>query len=317
MTHTAHREHAVICIVGAGSIGLAFAIRFARAGYQVRVFDPIGASLDRAPALLDAKLDVVREVAPHVDLSRVTARITFVADLEAAVDHAALVIECAPERIEVKRELFSALETVAPDDCVLASASSALTISNIAGHLATKSRTILAHPANPPHIIDMIELVPAPFTSERTLTTATELFESTGMAPVHVTREVEGFIMNRLQGAVLREAYCLVRDGVATVADVDTVMRAALAPRWAVAGPFETADLNTQGGIAAHAEKLGPAYERMGAERGQHDPWVPELVAEVTAQRRREMPLEQWQDRVLWREREVLKRLSAGSHQAD
>ena len=103
---------------------------------------------------------------------------------------------------------------------------------------------------------------------------------------VRVAREVEGFVFNRLQGAVLREAYCLVRDGVATVADIDRLMRDGLGLRWAAIGPFETVDLNTRGGIAAHAERMGPAYARMGAERGQDDPWTPELVAEVAEQRR-------------------------------
>jgi 3-hydroxyacyl-CoA dehydrogenase len=98
-----------------------------------------------------------------------------------------------------------------------------------------------------------------------------------------VRREVEGFLFNRLQGALLREAYCLVRDGVASVDDVDEVVRSGLGRRWALIGPFETSDLNTRGGIESHAAKMGPAYERMGAERGQHDPWTPELVAEVTA----------------------------------
>ncbi len=106
------------------------------------------------------------------------------------------------------------------------------------------------------------------------------------MSPVLVRREVEGFVFNRLQGALLREAYCLVRDGVASAADVDRVVRDGLGRRWAVLGPFETAELNTRGGIEAHAEKLGPAYARMGAERGQHDAWTPELVAQVARELR-------------------------------
>jgi L-gulonate 3-dehydrogenase len=120
-----------------------------------------------------------------------------------------------------------------------------------------------------------------------------------------VRKEIEGFVFNRLQGALLREAYCLVRDGVADVDDVDRVVREGLGRRWAVIGPFETADLNTRGGIAEHAKRLGPAYARMGAERGQDDPWTPELVARVTEERRRLLPLEQWEERVAWRDRRM------------
>ena len=95
------------------------------------------------------------------------------------------------------------------------------------------------------------------------------------MSPVLVKGEPEGFVFNRLQGALLREAYCLVRDGVISPADVDRVVKEGLGRRWAVFGPFETSHLNTRGGIRRHAELMGPAYERMGAERGQHDPWTP------------------------------------------
>lgn len=125
-----------------------------------------------------------------------------------------------------------------------------------------------------------------------------------------VRREVEGFVFNRLQGAVLREAYALVRDGVADVEDIDTVMRDGLGRRWSFMGPFETADLNTRGGIASHAEKMGPAYERMGAERGQHDPWTDDLVTEVTRQRRAVLTLSDWEERVAWRDAQLLDRLA-------
>jgi 3-hydroxyacyl-CoA dehydrogenase len=106
-----------------------------------------------------------------------------------------------------------------------------------------------------------------------------------------------------LQGALLREAYCLVRDGVASVEDVDRVVRDGPGRRWAIMGPFETADLNTRGGIAVHARRLGPAYARMGAERGQDDPWTDELVERVTRERRALLPLEKWGERVAWRDR--------------
>ena len=126
------------------------------------------------------------------------------------------------------------------------------------------------------------------------------------MSPVVIRHEVEGFVFNRLQGALLREAYCLVRDGVAGVDDVDRVVRDGLGRRWAVIGPFETADLNTRGGIEAHAEKLGPAYARMGAERGQHDTWTPELVARVAEELHARLPPSQWEARVAWRDEALI-----------
>jgi 3-hydroxyacyl-CoA dehydrogenase len=126
------------------------------------------------------------------------------------------------------------------------------------------------------------------------------------MQPVRLAREIDGFVFNRLQGALLREAYCLVRDGVASAADIDRIVRDGLGLRWSAIGPFETVDLNTRGGIAAHAQRMGPAYLRMGQERGQNDPWTDDLVARVTAERRATLPLEGWAARVAWRDRALM-----------
>lgn len=169
-----------------------------------------------------------------------------------------------------------------------------------------RARCMIAHPGNPPYLIPVIELVPADFTAAEAIAKAESIFSSVGLEPVRVNREAEGFIFNRLEGAVLREAYCLVRDGVASVEDIDRVMRDGLAPRWSIIGPFETVDLNTRGGIASHAQKMGPAYERMGKKRGQYDPWTPDLVAEVERQRRAIVPLEKWCERVTWRARALM-----------
>jgi 3-hydroxyacyl-CoA dehydrogenase len=127
---------------------------------------------------------------------------------------------------------------------------------------------------------------------------------------VTLGREIEGFVFNRLQGALLREAYCLVRDGIATVEEIDGIVSNGLGLRWSVIGPFETADLNTRGGIADHARKMGPAYARMGAERGQHDPWTPDLVERVTKQRRALMPEKDWEERVAWRDQRLMELLA-------
>ena len=149
-------------------------------------------------------------------------------------------------------------------------------------------------------------MVPAPFTDAAVVQRTNTLLSSVGMTPIGVRREVEGFVFNRLQGAVLREAYCLVRDGVATVADIDAVVRLGLGRRWGVLGPFATSDLNTRGGIERHAAVMGPAYARMGAERGQDDPWTPELVARVAAELHELQPLSQWEDNVRRRDEALM-----------
>jgi L-gulonate 3-dehydrogenase len=294
---------APVAVVGGGSIGVAWSIVFARAGRDVTLFEPdavrrsaVGADLDERLALLQAGgiLDA--------DPSSVASRVRITDTLARAVADATHVQECAPESLELKQRLFAELEVAAAPDVTLATSSSALPTSVIAAGLRTRSRCLVAHPGNPPYLLPVVEVVPAPFTDPATVERARTLLTSVGMRPILLRREVEGFVFNRLQGALLREAYCLVRDGVVTASDVDAVVRDGLGRRMAVLGPFETAELNTRGGIEAHAARLGPAYARMGAERGQDDPWTPELVAEVAADVHRRLPPGDWDAHVARRD---------------
>lgn len=297
-----------VAVVGAGSIGVAFALVFTRASHAVRLFDPDADARGRADETFRARaadLSAAGLLDETPDLP--ASRLSLHASLAEAVADVTLVVECAPERMEVKQAIFAELDRLAPPDAVLASASSALPASRYTAGLAGRARCLVAHPGNPPYLIPAVEIVPTPFTETAAADRAAALFAGAGMRPVRVKKEVEGFVFNRLQGALLREAYCLVRDGVASVEDIDTVVRDGLGPRWSLIGPFETVDLNTRGGIASHAQKMGPAYERMGAERGQHDPWTADLVEKVAGERRSALPLEQWEDRVAWRDRALME----------
>lgn len=298
-----------VAVVGGGSIGVAFAVVFARAGFSVCLTDPDPQRRGAVPSEIRARLDRWSSAGLVTEpVEQVAARVRVEGNLADAVSSAHLVQECVPERLEIKQELFSELARLTGPECILASSSSAIPSSQSAHGSEAAHRSLVAHPGNPPLLIPVIELVPSPQTDPDVLDRVQELYSRAGLSPILVQKEVEGFVFNRLQGAVLREAYALVRDGVATVEDIDTVMRDGLGRRWAFMGPFETVDLNTRGGIASHAQKMGPAYERMGAERGQHDPWTPELVAEVTRQRREVLPLGQWEQRVAWRDEQLLRR---------
>lgn len=295
-----------VAVIGGGSIGIAFAIVFARAGRPVRLQEPDAARRAAIPGIVAGKLaDLAAYDLLDEAVEAVAARIAVVGDL-AAVAGVAYVQECAPERLDLKTALFADLDRLAPPGAVLASASSAITASSFAAGLAGRDRVLVVHPGNPPFLIPVAEVVPAPFTRPEVVAAAQAILSQAGLSPVLVHREVEGFVFNRLQGALLREAYCLVRDGVASVEDIDTIVRDGLGLRWSVIGPFETVDLNTQGGIASHAEKMGPAYARMGAERGQNDPWTPDLVATVAGERRALLPLDRWSERVAWRDRRLM-----------
>ena len=311
-------QRAAVAIIGGGSIGTGWAIVFAVGGHDVRVFDSDPERLvDARQEVLD-RLDELEEFGLMNATSGNSAeRISFVNNIGSAVEGVGHVQECISEDMLAKQRLFSELDKIAPKDAILASSSSFLSASRFAADLPGRSRTLVLHPANPPYLLRIVEVVPAPFTSPEVVERTARLLEGLDMSCVRLGREIEGFAYNRLQGALLREAYCLVRDGILSVGDIDHLVRDALGLRWSVIGPFETSDLNTRGGIEAHAQRMGPAYARMGQERGQDDPWTEELVAEVTVARRKVLPIEGWLQRGNERDRALMALLRARRQDPD
>jgi 3-hydroxyacyl-CoA dehydrogenase len=296
-----------VAVVGAGSIGVAWAITFARAGCPVSLYDVSADRVAVAVSEIESRLVELADFELISEpVSAVLARVRVAADLPSAVDGVGYVQECVVESLAVKQELFASLDALAGPEVVLASSTSMIPCSRFAAELAGRSRCLVVHPGNPPYLLPIAELAPAPFTAPATVELARSVLTLVGMVPVLVGKENEGFIFNRLQGALLREAYCLVRDGIAAPADVDRVVSAGLGRRWAVLGPFATAELNTRGGIERHASLLGPAYARMGAERGQDDPWTPELVRRVADAVHVELPEDEWAEHVARRDRALM-----------
>lgn len=307
-----------VAVVGAGSIGLAWAIVFARSGSPVTLVEIDPARRAAVPGDIARRLDELRRGdLLDEDPSVLAGRVAIVAEPADAIGAADWVQECVVEDLGVKRELFTVLDRLAGPAAILASSSSMIACSRWAAGLAGRDRCLVVHPGNPPYLLPVAEIVPAPFTSGQTTARAREVLTGAGMIPVLVHGEPEGFVFNRLQGALLREAYCLVRDGVATAADIDRVVTGGLGRRWAVIGPFATAQLNTRGGVRRHARVMGPAYARMGAERGQHDPWTDALVETVAADVDSRLPAEDWEEQVARRDEalvqlELLRRANPG-----
>jgi L-gulonate 3-dehydrogenase len=306
--HAEGQPYGPVAVVGAGTIGIGWAVALSRGGLAVRLHDPDEQQLARAMHDIAARLDDLAsfdllDEPPATILARVVAH----SELGTAVSGVAYVQECAPESVQLKRDLLRVLDDLTPPEAILASSSSAITASVMAAEIPGRARCLVVHPGNPPYLLPVVEIVPAPFTDDSVVERAHALLERAGLSPVLVRVELEGFIFNRLQGAVLREAYALVRDGVASVADIDRIVSDGIGRRWSVIGPFETADLNVRGGIAAHAERMGAAYARMGAERGDRSVWTDDLVAQVAAERRALLPLDEWSERVAWRDRALMR----------
>ena len=226
----------------------------------------------------------------------VAARIMGAATLELAVGDADYVQESVAERLEVKRAVFRQMDIAATGGCILASSTSTLPASAFTAELARRHRCIVAHPVNPPHIVPVVEIAAAPWTDAGVVERTRDLQRRVGQTPIIVKREVPGFILNRLQAALLNEAWRLVKEDYVSVEDLDKVIKDGLGLRWAVMGPFETIDLNAPGGIVDYANRYGPVMQ--GLMHGvTYEPWDARLVQKIDAERRRIMPQSQHADR--------------------
>ena len=260
-------------IVGAGLIGRSWANVFARAGWQVRVWDPSETQRGAAHAQIAQSLQELQAHGLVQDAAAAATTVQVVTALEDAVRTADYVQECGPEIVDVKRTTFAALDAAAPPHCVLASSTSAIVASLFTEALAGRARCIVAHPVNPPHLAPVVELCGAPWTSDATKARAREVMLGAGQVPIDVKREIDGFVLNRLQVALLTEAFRLVQDGVVSPQDLDKTICDGLGLRWAFMGPFETIELNAPGGIADYCERYVPWFRRYGADLPGAEVW--------------------------------------------
>ncbi|MGB3540379.1 MAG: 3-hydroxyacyl-CoA dehydrogenase [Mesorhizobium sp.] len=307
-----------VTIVGSGFIGRAWAISFARAGHEVRLWDQSPEATRGAHAYISGVLadlaanDLLRGQTPEA----VLARIAVVAELGDALAGAVHVQENTPEDRDIKRAVFSRIDALAGPDTVIASSTSALLPSTFTEHLAGRHRCIVVHPINPPYLVPAAEVVPAPWTAPETLEKTRAFLVAAGHAPLVMKRELDGFIMNRMQGALLEEAFRLVADGYASIEDIDIGIRDGLALRWSFMGPFETIDLNAPGGVRDYVERYQSIYSNIFPQMLRRVDWAGPVLGTVEGERRKALPKEQLAERQVWRDRRLMA-LSAHKRKAD
>lgn len=226
-----------IAIIGAGLMGHGIAQVFARAGHRVRVFDAQPAALESLHARISANLKSLG--LPDDGLSLVSGH----GDLGETVAGADIVIEAAPEKLPLKQALFADLVRLAPPNALLASNTSVIPITDIARGLETADRILGTHWWNPPFLVPLVEVVGTAKTSLATINIMIEVLAAAGKTPVHVKKDVPGFVGNRLQHALWREAIAIVAEGIADAETVDMVVKSSFGRRLAVLGPLENADL--------------------------------------------------------------------------
>lgn len=295
-----------IAIVGAGLIGRAWAIVFAQAGHAVAITDTVPAATRDALGWIERTLGEMHGFGLVDEVpARVVARVRAAATLAEALAGAQYVQENVRETVEAKKEIFAEMDRLAAPDCILASSTSYIPASAFSDSLAGRARCLVAHPVNPPHVVPVVELCPAPWTDAAVLSHARALHEGAGQVPVVVRREIPGFILNRLQAALVCEAVRLYEDGVASAEDIDKTVRDGLGLRWSFMGPMETIDLNAPGGVADYAARYSATMVEMDRAQTPRD-WDPAALRRLEGERRALLGADALAARAAWRDRRLM-----------
>ncbi len=258
-----------VAIVGTGVIGASWATAFLARGMDVVASDPAPGAEDALHKTVEAQWPAMQQMGLSPGAS--TERLRFAASPQEAVADAGFVQENAPERLDIKRDLFSRLDEAAPPDAPLATSASTITVSEFQ-HACTRhpERVVLGHPFNPPHLIPLVEVGGGEQTSLEAIERALDFYRAMGKHPIHLRRESKGHVANRLQAALWQEAFNLVKTGVASVADVDAAIAHGPGLRWSLLGPFMNFHLSGgEGGIGAlFGKPLWQATEGMWRDLG-------------------------------------------------
>jgi 3-hydroxyacyl-CoA dehydrogenase len=295
-----------VAIIGTGLIGRAWAMVFARAGHTVKLYDSTPGATDKAIGLVREGLEELQQFGLIKDSAdAVMKRVSGAATLAGAVRDADYVQENTSERLDVKREVYRQLDEAAPAHCILASSTSTIQTSRFSEGLKGKHRCIVAHPVNPPHVVPIVEISPAPWTSPDVVARTRALHDQVGQVAIIVKKEVEGFILNRLQAALLLESWRLVKEDYVSVEDLDKCIKDGLGLRWSFMGPFETIDLNAPGGVSDYAARYGQVLYGMMKDV-KHELWDNKLVERIEGERRKLMLHTQHAEREAWRDRRLM-----------
>ncbi len=252
-----------IAIIGSGLIGRAWATIFASNGFEVALHDAMPGVARAARAHIGKNL---KELAAHGlvdDPAAALLRIRVATGLADALKGAALAQESGPETIEAKTALFAEMDVLAAPATVLASSTSFIVASRFSEGLKGRARCLVGHPVNPPHLVPIVEIAPAPWTDPKVVARAKRLYAKAGQVPIVLNKESPGFVLNRLQAVLLAEAFRIVGDGVCSPQDLDKTIRDGLGLRWSFMGPFETIELNAPGGIPDYAARYGASLDAM------------------------------------------------------
>ncbi|HTF24262.1 MAG TPA: 3-hydroxyacyl-CoA dehydrogenase family protein [Candidatus Limnocylindria bacterium] len=254
-----------VAVVGAGTMGSGIAQVFALGACEVRITDSDPRALNAAIGKIHQSLEAMSEASfiKATEAQQAVKRIVAVPELRAAVRDVEIVTESIPERLELKQKIFAELENLAPESAVLASNTSSLLLSDMGHLLRDESRLIVTHYFNPAHILPTVEVIASPATSTSVVDQVCRLLASVGKTPIVLLKEIRGFVVNRIQAAMVREALFLLEQGITTADELDRAIQGSIGARLAVLGPFKVMDL---GGLDVWAEVMRNLFPQLNDE---------------------------------------------------
>ena len=285
-----------IGICGAGLIGASWAVGFANHGYNVLVYDANPEIVSNFFKVVDQLADDL-EIFKKVDLKKLKSSIKICDNLEQICKDSLLIQESIVEDLDEKKKIFFEFEKYASVDTILASSSSYLLPSKISEKLKNKQRCIVAHPALPPHVVPFVEICPSSETSLEVIEKAKDIYKTADYVPIVLKKEIEGFVLNRLQGALLNEAVRLHEEGYASIDDIDISLKHALGIRWAFLGPFEIMDLNAPGGIGDSFTRYRKGIKKLAQQQNSVPEYTDEYIKKLESEQRERLKLTDREER--------------------
>jgi 3-hydroxyacyl-CoA dehydrogenase len=296
-----------VAMIGSGLIGKGWSVVFARAGWEVALYDIKPGRAEQAKQEAAISLRFLEQEGLAEGAEDCITRLHPVASLEEAVDGATYVQENVLETPAEKLEIFEQLDKQVPPSVICGSSSSTIPLSQFGEHLEHRERCIIVHPMTPPYLVPVVEIVPAPWTAAATTETVMDLMNAVKMMPIRLNKEIFGFVLNRFQVGLVNEAMYLVAEGVASPEDIEKTLTYGLGLRWAFMGMFENMDLLAITGFGEYARKFGHSYTKLGNALETDAVWTEDAIREIDEYLRGNLPLEALPDRAGWRDEKLVK----------